>query len=124
MLWENRLTQKLIRLHTPEQKGIVEGITKTMPESLVPIIPTDYEQPRSEISRNKDKWSNDPKGFNAVISSYPSGRAGSPEEIAKAVSFLLSGDAAFISGANLVIDGGHLSQLPETTMLRVASRLK
>ena len=73
--------------------------------------------------RNKDKWFNDPKGFNAVISSYPSGRAGSPEEIAKAVSFLLSGDAAFISGANLVIDGGHLSQLPETTMLRVASRL-
>ena len=74
--------------------------------------------------RNKDRWFNDPKGFYAVTSSYPLGRAGSPEEVSKVVSFLLSDDAAFISGANIVVDGGHLSQLPETTMLRVASRLK
>lgn len=73
--------------------------------------------------RNKDKWFNDSKAFNAVVSSYPLGRPGSSVEIAKAVSFLLSDDATFISGTNLIIDGGHLSQLPETTMLKVASRL-
>ena len=44
---ENRLTQKLIRPYTPEQNGIVERAKKTMRESLVPVILTDYEQARS-----------------------------------------------------------------------------
>ena len=37
--------------HTPEQNGIVERANKTMRESLAPVILTDYEQTRSEISR-------------------------------------------------------------------------
>ena len=41
------MTQKLIRPYTPEQKGIVERAKKTMRESLVPVILTDYEQARS-----------------------------------------------------------------------------
>ena len=51
VLRENHLTQKLIRPHTPEQNAIVERANKTMRESLVPVILTDYEQARSEISR-------------------------------------------------------------------------
>jgi meso-butanediol dehydrogenase/(S,S)-butanediol dehydrogenase/diacetyl reductase len=41
--------------------------------------------------------------FNEVI---PLGRVGLPEEIASAVAFLASDDASFITGANVVIDGG------------------
>lgn len=37
----------------------------------------------------------------------PLGRNGSPEDIAKVVSFLLSSDAAFITGASIVADGGY-----------------
>jgi len=37
---------------------------------------------------------------------YPSHRVGLPEEIANAVVFLASDKASFISGTNLVIDGG------------------
>lgn len=37
----------------------------------------------------------------------PLGRNGSPEDIAKVVAFLLSPDAAFISGASIVADGGY-----------------
>ena len=48
---ENRLTRKLIRPHTPEQNGIVERGNETMQESLAPVILTDYEQARYEISR-------------------------------------------------------------------------
>lgn len=36
----------------------------------------------------------------------PLGRLGRPEEIAPSISFLLSEDASFITGHNLVVDGG------------------
>jgi len=36
----------------------------------------------------------------------PMGRAGSAEEVAKAVSFLLSADASYITGESLLVDGG------------------
>jgi NAD(P)-dependent dehydrogenase (short-subunit alcohol dehydrogenase family) len=35
----------------------------------------------------------------------PTGRAGTPDEVAALTAFLLSDDAAFISGAAIAIDG-------------------
>jgi NAD(P)-dependent dehydrogenase (short-subunit alcohol dehydrogenase family) len=36
-------------------------------------------------------------------------RSGQPEEVARAIRFLLSSDASFITGANLPVDGGFSS---------------
>jgi NAD(P)-dependent dehydrogenase (short-subunit alcohol dehydrogenase family) len=41
-----------------------------------------------------------------LISGVPMGRMGTPDEIAKAVSFLASDDASFITGIELFVDGG------------------
>ncbi|MDD5075903.1 MAG: SDR family oxidoreductase, partial [Sphaerochaetaceae bacterium] len=36
----------------------------------------------------------------------PLGRIGTPEEVAKAVLFLASGDASYITGQVIAVDGG------------------
>jgi 3-oxoacyl-[acyl-carrier protein] reductase len=57
-----------------------------------------------------DKWRRE--GFPVV----PMGRLGSAEDMAAAFSFLASDDAAYITGVNLVVDGGltaHAYSVPE-----------
>lgn len=46
----------------------------------------------------------------AAIKATPLGRFGTPEEVAYAVSFLASDEAAFITGAVLSVDGGLVMQ--------------
>ncbi|MDO8906441.1 SDR family NAD(P)-dependent oxidoreductase [Hydrogenophaga sp.] len=41
-----------------------------------------------------------------LIGLHPVGRLGKPEEVANAALFLLSDEASFITGANLMVDGG------------------
>jgi NAD(P)-dependent dehydrogenase (short-subunit alcohol dehydrogenase family) len=40
------------------------------------------------------------------VNTIPSGRADTPEEIAKAVTFLASDDSRFVNGIELFVDGG------------------
>lgn len=47
------------------------------------------------------------EGRQSVISQEPVGRMGRPDEIAAAVLYLCSDDAAFTTGAVLVVDGGQ-----------------
>lgn len=48
----------------------------------------------------------DPQIFERLAGWYPLGRVGEPEDVARAALFLASDDAAWITGANLVVDGG------------------
>lgn len=44
--------------------------------------------------------------FDQIAARVPNRRLGEPAEIATAVSFLLSDEASYVTGANLVVDGG------------------
>jgi len=49
----------------------------------------------------------DPARTEKCIGDIPLGRLGKPEDIAGAVSYLLSKDAAWTSGANIRVAGGR-----------------
>jgi NAD(P)-dependent dehydrogenase (short-subunit alcohol dehydrogenase family) len=42
----------------------------------------------------------------SIVSTIPMGRMGSPDEVAKVVSFLASDDSSFVTGIELFVDGG------------------
>jgi 3-oxoacyl-[acyl-carrier protein] reductase len=48
---------------------------------------------------------NNPDLFKSMIARNPTGRMGTPKEVADAVVFLASSRASFITGTNLIIDG-------------------
>lgn len=45
-----------------------------------------------------------------LLDRYPMGRLGKPEDVANAIAFLASEEAAFITGISLVVDGGYSAQ--------------
>jgi len=48
----------------------------------------------------------------AIASHIPLGRIGDAEEVARCALFLLSDEASYVTGANLVVDGGWSAVLP------------
>lgn len=49
--------------------------------------------------------------YRSIENTIPMGRLGSPEEIAKAVAFLTSEGAGYITGVALQVDGGYTKSL-------------
>ncbi|MDH6438906.1 NAD(P)-dependent dehydrogenase (short-subunit alcohol dehydrogenase family) [Streptomyces sp. SAI-144] len=53
-------------------------------------------------------WAEVPQEYKArTVARTPVGRLGAPEDIAAAVAFLASEDASFVTGQNLLVDGGR-----------------
>jgi len=74
------VAEKQIRIN-----GIAPGIIKT--------------------SINEDAWSN-PDKAREVLKLVPYGRLGEPEDVAKAVLWLVSDDSDYVNGTTLFVDGG------------------
>ncbi|WP_152365150.1 SDR family NAD(P)-dependent oxidoreductase [Microlunatus speluncae] len=54
-------------------------------------------------------WDDQPGGADRLRGLYPLGRVGEPDDVAAAVAFLASSDAAWITGHVLPVDGGLLT---------------
>lgn len=50
-----------------------------------------------------------PERTAAFLAKVPLGREGDPDDVAAAVAYLASDDAAYVTGANLAVDGGYLA---------------
>lgn len=60
-------------------------------------------------------WAGREAVLGAAARAYPLGRVGEPEDIAAAITFLASRDAAWITGVTLPVDGGILISNPAFT---------
>lgn len=56
------------------------------------------------------RWQEDPNAKSATASAVPLGRVGTTQDMANAVLFLLSDQASFITGTELIVDGGCLAK--------------
>jgi 3-oxoacyl-[acyl-carrier protein] reductase len=58
----------------------------------------------------QQRWLDNPAQAESVAAAVPVGRVGTPDDMANATLFLLSDSAAFITGTELVVDGGVLAK--------------
>ncbi|BAZ37791.1 glucose 1-dehydrogenase [Calothrix sp. NIES-4101] len=88
-------------------KGGMENMTKTLAlEYANQGIRVNAIAPGATITPINEAWVNNPQQKAVVESHIPMGRAGTAEEMAAAVAFLASDEAAYITGQTLFIDGG------------------
>ena len=52
-----------------------------------------------------------PEFYEASVASHPTGRMGTPEEVADVAVFLCSPAASWVTGANVVVDGGFTKRI-------------
>jgi glucose 1-dehydrogenase len=88
-------------------KGGMGNLTKTLAlEYASRGIRVNAIAPGATVTPINADWTDDPEKRAIVESHIPMGRAGTSEEMAAAVAFLASDDAAYITGQTLFIDGG------------------
>ncbi len=96
-------------------KAALLMLVKTGAQALAPRgIRVNAVSPGWTWSRNIEKSHGTREAADAFAAEFqPLGRMADPEEIADAVMFLVSDQASFITGSNLVVDGGYLALGPE-----------
>lgn len=88
-------------------KGGLGNLTRTLAlEYAGQNIRVNAVAPGATVTPINKAWTDDPKKRSEVESHIPMRRAGTSEEMAGVVAFLASGEAAYITGQTLYVDGG------------------
>lgn len=89
-------------------KAGISALTLNLAASLAPAgIRVNAVAPATIRTR---VWDDQGDGADRLRDMYPLGRVGEPEDVAAAVAFLASADAAWITGHTLPVDGGLLTR--------------
>ncbi len=106
-------------------KGGLLALTRNLAVEYAPqgirvnaIIPGQIESVRTEGYFNS--FTDPTEARRRVLSTFPLGRLGQPEDVANAALFLASDEAAWITGIWLVVDGGRDAALVDLSDLRGA----
>ena len=88
-------------------KGAINSLVKVLALELAPKkIRVNTIMPGMVRTSMINAYGLSEEEMSAVIKGYPLGRIGEPEDIANAAVFFLSDESSWITGVNLVIDGG------------------
>jgi NAD(P)-dependent dehydrogenase (short-subunit alcohol dehydrogenase family) len=91
-------------------KGGLVTLTRALAIELAPEVRVNSVGPgpvETDMTRASMAAAPDPAAYRANLDAWtPLKRVGRPEEVAEAILFLASADAAFATGANLQVDGG------------------
>lgn len=96
-------------------KAGVDGMTRAMALDFGPDVRVNTVSP-GWVAVERTTGDIDGSRLASLEAQHPVGRIGEPADVAGAVSFLLSGDAAFVTGANLTVDGGRSAVLQDDTL--------
>jgi glucose 1-dehydrogenase len=88
-------------------KGGMQNLTRTLAlEYAGRGIRVNAIGPGATVTPINRAWVDDPVKREQVTAHIPMGRAGGSEEMASAAAFLLSDEAAYVTGQTLFVDGG------------------
>jgi cyclopentanol dehydrogenase len=95
----------------PASKGAVRLLTKvTAIQYAKEGIRANSVHPGPIVTPMTEKRRGDPEIYKLMVSRIPLGRYGEAEEVAYAVLYLASDESSFVTGSELVIDGGWTAQ--------------
>lgn len=90
----------------PASKGLVKLLTKSVALDEAPhgirvnnVCPAYIETPLLDVMSKEE--------HDALLAMHPMGRLGRPEEVAQAILFLASNESSYVTGSELMVDGGY-----------------
>lgn len=104
-------------------KGAVVSLARAMAlELAVHNITVNVVLPGTTLTGMASSSTASPEALQRVLSRYPLGRLGRPEDTAAAIAFLASEGAGWITGQTLVVDGGCMINNDKHNLLRFGTR--
>lgn len=98
--------QKGLALYTASKAALI-GLTQALALEYGDRVRFNAICPGQIGTRMMQKIMNDDERLATTVATIPSGRLGSPEEVADVVAWLLSPASSFVNGAIIPVDGGE-----------------